>query len=135
MANLLYDFGRAAFLNGDISWGRDTIRAALIDIAHYAVNAGTHQYLSTISGTTGAIVATSPPLTGKTFTAGVADADDATFATVSGATIEIVVIYKDTGLATTSPLILYVDSITQITPNGGDITVEWDNGANRIFKL
>lgn len=135
MANLLYDSGRGAFLNGDISWSRDTIRAILVDIAKYAVNAGTHQYLSAISGTAGAIVATSPPLTTKTYAAGVADADDITFPAVTGPTVEIVVVYKDTGIASTSPLILYVDSITTITPNGGDITVEWDNGTNRIFKL
>jgi hypothetical protein len=26
-------------------------------------------------------------------------------------------------------------SLLPITPNGGDITIQWDNGANKIFKL
>jgi hypothetical protein len=47
------------------------------------------------------------------------------------------VIYKDTGTAATSPLIAYIDTATglPVTPNGGDITVTWDNGSNKIFKL
>ena len=46
-------------------------------------------------------------------------------------------IYKDTGDNATSPLIALIDSATglPITPNGGDIIVVWDNGANKIFKL
>jgi len=36
-----------------------------------------------------------------------------------------------------SPLLAFLDSVTglPVTPNGGDITVAWDNGANKIFKL
>jgi len=37
----------------------------------------------------------------------------------------------------TSRLIAWIDTGTNlpVTPNGGDITVQWDAGANRIFKL
>jgi hypothetical protein len=47
------------------------------------------------------------------------------------------VIYKDTGVSGTSPLIAYIDTGTNfpVTPNGGDITVQWSSGASRIFKL
>ena len=47
------------------------------------------------------------------------------------------VIYRDTGVEGTSALIAYIDAATglPITPNGGDIIVAWDNGANKIFKL
>ena len=60
-----------------------------------------------------------------------------TFTSVSGPSIEAIVIYKDTGSEATSPLIAYIDTATglPITPNGGDIIVTWDNGANRIFKV
>lgn len=99
------------------------------------VNLSTHQYLSDI--TAGARIATSGNLASKTVTGGVADAADVTFSAVTGATVEAVVIYKDTGSAATSPLISYADDYTSlpVTPNGGDITVTWDNGANKIFKL
>lgn len=39
--------------------------------------------------------------------------------------------------STESPLIAYIDTATglPVTPNGGDITIAWDSGANKIFKL
>ena len=68
---------------------------------------------------------------------GAADANDVTFTSVTGASIEAIVLYKDTGTDSTSPLIAFIDTATglPITPNGGDIIVTWDNGANKIFKL
>ncbi len=68
---------------------------------------------------------------------GAADGADVTFTSVSGPTIEAIVIYRDTGTEATSPLIAYIDTATglPITPNGGDIIVTWDNGANKIFKV
>lgn len=83
------------------------------------------------------MVGTPQTLASKTSTAGVADAADITFTAVSGATVEALIIYKDTGVSSTSNLIAYIDSATGLpaTPNGGDITVTWDNSANRIFKL
>lgn len=85
----------------------------------------------------GARVATSGNLASKTVTNGVADAADVTWSAVSGDPSELVVIYKDTGVESTSRLIAYIDTATglPVTPNGGDITVAWDNGANKIFML
>lgn len=135
MANALYDNGRRRFLEGQIAWLTDTIRAVLIDTANYTVNLATHQFLSDIPAA--ARVATSPALANKTSTAGVADADDVTFTGVSGASVEAIVLYKDTGADTTSPLIAYIDTATGLpfTPSGGDVIIQWDNGPNKIFKL
>lgn len=85
----------------------------------------------------GARVATSGNLGTKTTTLGVADAADVTFSTVTGDQSEALVIYKDSGSASTSPLIAILTTATglPVTPSGGDITVEWDSGANKIFKL
>lgn len=134
MANALYDKGREAFLNGGINWGSDTIKAVLVDTGTYTVNLSTHQFYSDLSGVVGTA---SAAFSSKTTTAGVADAADITYTAVSGASVEAIVIYKDTGVTTTSPLIAYIDTATglPVTPNGGDITVAWDNGANKIFKL
>jgi hypothetical protein len=135
MANAIYDAGREAFLNADIDWTADNIKAVLVDTALYTVNLATHNALDDIAG--GARNATSANLGTKTSTAGVADAADVTFTAVTGATVEAVVLYKDTGVESTSLLIAYIDTATGLpfTPSGGNVTVTWDNGANKIFKL
>lgn len=135
MANALYDLGRQAFLNADIDWAADDIRVILVDNGAYTVNLATHDFLDDVPG--GARIAVSAALGGKTSTAGVADANNVTFTAVSGASVESIVLYKHTGVEATSNLIGYIDTATNlpITPNGGDITVSWDNGANKIFKL
>jgi hypothetical protein len=135
MANALYDKGREGFLDGSIDWDTDNIKAVLVDTGAYTVNLSTHDFLDDIA--IGARIATSANLAGKTVTAGVADADDVTFSAVTGASIEAIVIYKDSGAAATSRLIAYIDTATglPITPSGGDIIITWDSGANKIFKL
>lgn len=135
MTNALYDAGRQGFLDGSIDWDTDDIRAILIDSGAYTVNLSTHDFLDDIPG--GARIAVSSSLAGKTTTAGVADANDVVFSSVSGTTVEAIVLYKHTGTDSTSRLICYIDTATglPITPNGADITVQWDNGSNRIFRL
>ncbi len=135
MANALYDKGREGFLDGSIDWDTNDIKAVLIDTGAYTVDLAAHDNLDDIPS--GARIATSSNLSSKTVAAGVADAADVTFSAVSGATVEAIVLYKDTGSAATSRLIAYIDTATglPVTPNGGDITVSWDSGANKIFKL
>lgn len=135
MANALYDLGRQGFLDGSIDWDTDNIKVVLVDAADYTVNLATDNDLADIIA--GARVATSNNLTSKTVTAGVADAADVTFTAVTGDVSEALVIYQDSGVESTSRLIAYIDSATglPVTPNGGDITVTWDSGANKIFKL
>jgi hypothetical protein len=135
MASALYDKGREGFLTGSISWSGDNIKAVLINTSNYTVNLATDQYYSIIAANTR--VAVSGNLTSKTTAAGVADADDVTFSTVSGAQSSAIVLFKDTGVESTSPLIAYIDSATglPVTPGGGDITISWSNLSSRIFKL
>lgn len=133
--NGLYDKGREGFLDGSINWATDNIKAVLVDTGAYTASLGSNQNLSDIPSA--ARISTSANLASKTVAAGVADAGDITFASVSGVTAEAVVLYKDTGSPTTSRLIAYLDSATglPVTPNGGDIVITWNNGSNRIFKL
>ena len=133
MANRLYDKGREKFLRGEISWNADNIKAVLVDTATYTADFVNDEFLSTIPA--GERVATSVNLTAKTTTAGVADAGDVTFSAVTGDPSEVLVVYKDTGSAATSPLIAYIDTASGlfVTPNGGDIQTNW-NGSG-IFKL
>ena len=135
MSNALYDKGREGFAGGAIDWDTDNIKLVLIDTADYTVNLATHDNLDDIPAA--ARVATSGNLASKTVAAGVADAADLTLSAVTGDPSEALAIYKDTGTESTSRLIAYIDTATNlpITPNGGDINVVFDSGANKIFKL
>ncbi|MGH3986592.1 MAG: hypothetical protein ACRDTZ_04655 [Pseudonocardiaceae bacterium] len=135
MVNALYDTGRAAFLGADVDWLADNIKCVLVDIADYTADLSTDDFLDDVPS--GARVATSANLVDKTAAAGVADAANVTFTTVTGDPCEALVIYKDTGTASTSQLIAYIDTATglPVTPNGGNIDVTWNDGANKIFKL
>lgn len=134
-ANALYDAGRECFLAGNCDWDADTIKIVLIDTADYTVNLSTHDNLDDVP--VAARVATSSALSSKTTTAGVADAADATLTSVSGDSVEAIIIYKDTGTESTSRLIAYIDTATGLpfSPSGGNVVVTWDNGSSRIFKL
>jgi len=133
MANRLYDLGRESFLKGEISWSGDNIKACLVDSASYTPDTAVDQFFDDVSG----VVATSSNLASKTTTGGVADAADVTFSAVTGNQSELIVIYQDTGTPSTSRLVAVVDTATglPVTPNGGDIVVQWDAAVNKIFKL
>jgi hypothetical protein len=135
MANALYGKGREGFLDGSIDWDTDDIRVILVDAADYTLSIDVHDNLDDIIA--GARVAVSGALASKTVTLGVADAADITISTVTGDQFEYIVLYKHTGVESTSRLIACIDTATGLpcTPNGGDITIQWDSGANKIFKL
>ena len=120
MANTLYDSARQGFLEAQVNWLTDTMKVLLVDSGAYTPNVSTHQFLADIP--ISSRIAGPVTLTSKTTTGGAADAADVTFTSVSGASIEMIVIYKDTGTEATSPLLAMIDTATglPITPNGGD---------------
>lgn len=135
MSNALYDKGRDAFLQGSITWNSDTVKMALVSSA-YTVAISTHQYYSDVPST--AVIGTPVALSSKSSSAGIANCGNVTFTSVTtGSTVSYIVIYKDTGTDTTSPLIAYIDTATglPVTTNGGNITVTIDTGAAKLFKL
>lgn len=135
MANALYDYGREGFLAADIDWDGDNIKIVLIDEADDTPALDTDQHLE--DRTAAARVSTSGNLTSKAVTDGVADAANVTLSSVTGDVSESIDIYQDSGVESTSRLIANIDTATglPVTPNGGDIEVQWDDGANKIFKL
>jgi hypothetical protein len=133
MANAIYPKAKEQFLQAGINMSSATIKVALVDTGTYTYSAA-HEFLSSVSG----IVGTAQTLGSKAFTNGVFDAADVTFPAVTGNTAEALLIYVDTGVAGTSRLILFQDTgVTglPVTPNGGDINLVFDNGANKIFAL
>lgn len=132
MANAIYPKAKQKFLDALIDMPSDTIKIALIDTGVYTYSS-TDEFWSAASA---AEIGTSQTLNSKTITDGVFDADNVTFTSVTGASIEALIIYKDTGSAATSPLIMYIDvaaSGLPVTPNGNNIDVVFN--ASGIFAL
>lgn len=110
-------------------------RVILIDAADDTINVNTDQDLADIAAAARVAVASlvneSITTSGNTVTY---DADDTTFTAVSGDQSEQLVIYEHTGTETTSLLIVFFDTFASgmpVTPNGGDIIVQWN--ASGIF--
>jgi hypothetical protein len=134
MANALYDAGRDGFLGGDNDWDSDH-RLIFHDDADDTVNLTTDDFLNDVA--VAARVAVSGAIASPTHAAGVADAADTTVNSVTGDPFEKILCYQHTGTESTSDMVFALDTATGLpcTPNGGNITVAWDNGANKIFKL
>jgi hypothetical protein len=132
MANAIYPKWKEAVMQASANSSLGgTLKVALVDTGTYTYSAA-HEFLSSLSG----VVGTAQTLGSKTYTNGVLDAADSTFTAVSGATVEALVFYLDTGVAGTSRLVAYIDTGQTglpVTPNGGDITIAWD--ASGIFGL
>ena len=135
MANALYDKGREDYLGADNDWDADDIRLIFIDEADDTIDLAVDDFLDDRAAPSR--VAVSGSFAGKTKVAGVADANDVTVNTVTGDVFESIDIYAHTGTDSTSSLLANIDTATGLpcTPGGGNITVAWDNGANKIFKL
>lgn len=148
MPNALYDKAREAFLKGEIKWRSDAtsdqFRVALVKggTGGYVPDLANHVTLQDIDPSQ--ILQTSSLLTGRTTAAGVADADNVTFSTATNTAVPAgdirgIVIYQDGGTASTSKLIAYLDQINGLpfvtTGSSTNLTIQWDDGPNKIFKL
>lgn len=133
MANSLYANMKNLMLGGGthtfVDLNSDTIKAILHDDADDTVNLATDQDLDDVASAARVATATLTGLTVGTVAAGTFDADDAVFTSVTGDQAERVILYKDSGVTSTSPLIVSFDTFTSgmpVTPNGGNITIQWN---------
>ncbi len=132
MVNLIYNKGKTEILNGAIDLLTDTIKVALVT-SSYSPNKDTHDYFddvtNEVSGTGytagGKALANKSVTQDDTNDRAEFDTDDVTW-TVSTITARAVVLYKDSGTASTSPLLAYIDFGDDYTTLGEDFTVEWD---------
>lgn len=132
MANILYDFGRDLFAQGGIDWATATLKAALVT-SGYVPNLATDEFLNIIPG--GDILSTAS-LSGLSTSAGKCFATAITFnGTTQGQIGSQIVIYKDTGVPSTSRLIGYINVATglPVTSNGGAIVCTFFS--NEVFEL
>ena len=125
MTSQWYPKAKEGALSGAINLTTADVRAILVDSADYTYSSA-HDFLDDIPS--GARVAVSPTLTSVTVTNGLFDAADTTFASVAGDQSEVVVLYVHTGTESTSRLLCYIDSGTNlpVTPNGLDIACQWN---------
>ena len=141
MANALYDNAKASLKLGFISWLDDSFAVALVntglDYGYQVLPSDIR--LSDIPRS--AIVATAP-LENTAIIDGAASADDVCFkyvtSSIKGEVVSAMVIYKDTGDVETSTLVAYIDTVFgsfPLVPNGGDITISWGIGPNKIFFI
>lgn len=142
MANALFGPGREGFLDGTIDWDTAVIKAALV--RGYTFSSA-HRFVSDVTTAAGVLHVTSAALSAKTVTNGTADAADVVFSAVTAnATNHYVLLFQASAVtggadvaSSAQRIVAYLDTGTNvpIVPNGGDVTLTWDNGANRIFTL
>lgn len=132
MANALYGKAKEKFATGAINWTGDNIKCALVDGADYTPNLSTDEFLSDVPGA--ALEETSANLSGKSATLGACGAANPTFSGTSGDACEYILVYKDTGVSSTSPLIALIDTAGGLPVTlGGNVTVTWSGGV--VFNL
>lgn len=135
MANAVYPKFKEFILglgNGSGTKPTGTLKLALIDTGVYTYSAAHDFWDDASAGVVGTPTAIGTP----TFTTGTLDGADVTFTAVTGATVEAVIVFFDTGTPGTSPLECYMDTgVTglPVTPNGGDVTVTIN--ASGLFSL
>jgi hypothetical protein len=133
MANAIYPLYKQALLDGSANTDINdlTVKVALVDTGAYTYSTA-HEFLTSLSG----VVGTAQTIANTTVANGLFNGDDVTYLTVTGNSVEALVIYIDTTVAATSRLVAYIDSSVTglpVTPNGGDITITWN--ASGIFQL
>lgn len=134
MAHIYGSFKAQALTSGG-QLDVNEVFALLVDLEEYTFSSA-HTSLANVPAS--ARVATSNPLTAKTFVGGVFDAGDTNFSSVTGDVSEALILYASAlGVANGTYLVAYLSGngdVTglPVTPNGGNIAVQWD--AAGIFK-
>lgn len=139
MADAVYTDARNNILgngtHGQTDWDTDNMRAILYDEGADALNLAD---VDLADITTAARIAETANLSGTTV--GVAadgawDHTDETISSVSGATVESITYFEETGTDSTSPLLLNIDAWSglPLTPNGGDVTLQ--PAAGGVFQI
>jgi len=139
MANVIYNAFKKNIMNGSIDLDSDTIKVMLVT-SSYTPDQDNHDYkddvTNEVSGTGytagGATLANKSVTQDNTNDKGVFDADDVTWSN-STITARGAVLYKDTGDASTSPLICYFDFGEDKSSSSGDFTIQWN--ADGILNL
>jgi hypothetical protein len=138
VANALYPVWKQEVMQAtaNTSLGGDVVQTFVDITAAYTYSAA-HDFADDLGANDNPNFASATSLAGKTFVAGLFDANDTLSAALAGANeVGAIVLYVDSAVEATSRLVLYLDtSITGMpfTPSGADVTVQWNAGG--IFQL
>lgn len=141
MANALFVAYRNCMLGTGtaVDLDADTIKAMFVDHGDDTPVAATDDFLDDIASAARVPALGSCPTLGtKTIgsvAAGVFDAADTTFTSLSGDASESLIVFKDSGTESTSNLLAFWDTATglPLTPNGANVTVTWN--ASGIWSI
>ena len=129
----LYPNARQLLATAALNLSSVTLAAALV-LQAYVPAFATDQNLSDL----GANVAAHADLVAASVSNGILSANTVNFGNVTTATpVNAIVVYRDTGVNTTSTLIAYINPVTGLpaTFTGGIVMLSWDTGANKIFVV
>lgn len=132
MSGKMYAKAKQKLWEAGLNWPSQDFKAVLLSSA-YTADMAVHEFLDDLAG----VVATSPNLDDKSCTNGILDCGDITFTSVTGSTCTQMVIYRDTGVPGTSPLVSHHSNEVGLPayPNGGNIVVVVDSGSNKLVAL
>lgn len=141
MANALFEAYRNTVLGTGtaVDLDADTIKAIFVDHADDTPSVSTDDFFNDIASAARVPALGSAPTLGTktlgTVAVGVFDAADTVFTALTGDASESLIVFKDTGTESTSNLLAYWDTATglPLTPNGGDVTVQWN--ASGIWRF
>lgn len=139
MSNIIYNSFKSKIMDGSIDLDTNTIKVALVT-SSYTPDQDNHEdfadVTNEVSGTGytagGATLANKAVTKDNTDDEGVFDADDVTW-TTSTITARGAVVYKDSGTASTSWLICYIDFGQDYSSAANDFKITW--GAEGIISL
>jgi hypothetical protein len=131
MANKIYPKFKKKLLNGgaNVNLISGNVKVVVVDTGAYTYS-DTHEFLSDVPS--GARIGQTGNLTGKSVSdLGAFDSDDPVVAALTGPSVEALVMYVDTGVASTSPLVSFQDTSVvglPVTPAGASYNIVVDSG-------
>lgn len=133
MPNALFSNGREGILDRSTDMTGD-VRAMLVK-STYSFN-DAHKFLSDIGAVDNGRTAA---LGSKTYAAGVFNAANTSLVATAAVACNAIILFQHTGADGTARLIAYIDTPASglpCTPAAGQtVNINWDTGANKIFKL
>lgn len=138
MANAIYNSFKKT-VNNNVNWETDTIKVMLVT-SSYILDIDTHDFIDDITGeAVGAgYTAGGQALANKAITVDLANdiskysADNSVW-TTSSITAAGAIVYKDTGVEASSPLICFIDFGQDKISDGGDFSIQWN--VDGVFKI
>lgn len=136
MASALYDAYKEDIMDStaqDLSGGSIDVIFVTSTYTFSAAHANFSDLSNTV-GDGGTARTNAENLAAPSVTGGVFDATDTVFASVTGTSINAIIVFYDSGVDGTSSLIAYIDGIS-LSPSAAQVTIQWDDGANKIFAF